>query len=81
MGDLFSKNRMLFIKRYEHQKLVALSNIQAREIRIMELQEEIERCQVDMDAQRKVIAEMDLNIKLQHEEAEKERKAAEAEKK
>ena len=73
MGDLFPTNRQLFIKRHEHQKLVALSNIQAREIRIMEIEEEIERNRIDIEAQKKVIEEADKNIKLQQAEIEKEK--------
>lgn len=73
MADLFSSNRNLFIKRYEHQKTVATANIQAREIRIMELEEEIQRCRIDIDAQHKVIEEMDKNIQLQYEEINKEK--------
>ena len=75
MADLYSTNRMLFIKRFEHQRLVAQAQIQAREIRIMELEEEIHRCRIDIEAQNKVISEAEVNIKLQHEEAENEKKA------
>lgn len=75
MGDLHSGNRKLFIKRYEHAKLVAESNIQGREIRIMELEEEIDRCRKDMEAQIKVIEEQDRNIALQKAELEKEQAA------
>jgi hypothetical protein len=76
MGDLFSTNRNLFIKRYEYNKQVAQSNIMAREIRIMELEEEMERCRVDIEAQKKVIAEAEMNIKQQLQEIEKEKAAA-----
>lgn len=65
MADISSKNRNLIIKRHEYAKLVALSNIQAREIRIIELEEEIERNHNDVNAQRKVIAEAEANIKQQ----------------
>lgn len=75
MGDIHSGNRKLFIKRYEHAKLVALSNIQAREIRIMEIEEEIERCRKDIEAQNKVIEEQDKSIRLQNAEIEKEQAA------
>lgn len=74
MADLSSTNRVLIIKRHEHAKLVALSNIQAREIRIMELEEEIERNKNDIVAQKKVIEEAENNIKQQRallEEAKK----------
>jgi hypothetical protein len=81
MGDLYSHNRTLHIKRHEHMKMVAQANIQAREIRIMELEEEILRNREDMDAQRKVIEEAERNIKQQLEEVEKEKKLQEAQKK
>ena len=76
MGDLANTSRILNIKRHEHSKLVAQANIQAREIRIMELEEEIDRCNNDIEAQKKVIEEADKNIKLQHQEIEKEKAAA-----
>lgn len=79
MADIFSKNRILFIKRYEHQKLVALGHIHAREIRLLELEEEVQRCQDDIAAQRKVIAEADHNIRLQNEEISKEATASASE--
>ena len=72
MGDLYSKNRDLFVRRYEHAKLVAQANIQAREIRIIELEEEIERCKVDIEAQNKVIEEQEKNILLQKQALEAE---------
>ena len=72
MSDLFSRNRQLFIKRYEHTKMIALSQIQAREIRMMELEEEADRCKTDIEAQKKVIEEADKNIKQQIEEGKKE---------
>jgi septal ring factor EnvC (AmiA/AmiB activator) len=72
MADLFSRNRNLFIKKYERDKLVALSQIQSHEIRIIELEEEIERCHKSVDAQKKVLEELEKNIKLQHQEIEKE---------
>lgn len=72
MGDLFSMNRNLTIKRQEQNKLVAQSQILAREIRIEELKEEIERCKVDIEAQQKVIRDADANIKQQVEEKAKE---------
>ena len=65
MGDLFSKSRVLNIKRHELAKMTALMNIHSREIRIMELEEEIDRCKVDVAAQKKVIEEADKNINLQ----------------
>lgn len=76
MADLMSTSRLLNLKRHEHSKMVAQANIQAREIRILELQEEIERCNLDIDAQKKVIEESDKNIKLQHQEIEKEKAEA-----
>ena len=65
MADLFSTNNNLTIMRFEHQKIVAQANIQARQIRILELQEEIERCNLDIEAQKKVIVDQDKNIQIQ----------------
>jgi len=76
MADLFSTNNNLTIMRLEHQKIVAQANIQARQIRILELQEEIERCNVDIEAQKKVIVEQDKNIKIQLEAEEKKKQEA-----
>ena len=76
MGDLNNTNRNLIMKRYEHQKMVALANIQAREIRIMELEEEIARCRIDMEGQQKIITNMDAEIARQREEVAKEAKEA-----
>ena len=50
MGDLFVGNLDLTILRQDHIKLVAQANIQARTIRIIELQEEIARCENDIFA-------------------------------
>lgn len=69
MGDLFSGNVDLTVMRHEHVKLVAQANIHARNIRVIELQEEIERCKNDIEAQNKVIAEADRNIQI-HREAQ-----------
>lgn len=77
MADLFSTNNSLTIMRFEHQKIVAQANIQARQIRILELQEEIERCNADIEAQKKVILEQDKNIQIQLD-AEKEQKSSSA---
>jgi hypothetical protein len=76
MADLFSTNRDLTIKRHERDKLVAQSQILAREIRIEELKEEIGRCQIDIEAQHKVITTAEFNIKQQMEEKAKEAAAA-----
>lgn len=70
MGDLNSVNRKLIMKRHEHAKMVALANIQAREIRIMELEEEILRNKEDIEAQKKVIETSEMNIKQQLAEIE-----------
>ena len=67
MADLGSKNRKLFIMKYEHQKLVAKATMQAKEIKILELGEEIERCKGDIEAQKKLLVEMDENIAQQEE--------------
>lgn len=72
MADLNVINRHLQIKRYEHQKLVALTQVQAREIRIMELEEEIARCKTDIESQLKVTRDMEAQIKQQNEELAKE---------
>lgn len=63
--------------RFEHQKQVAVANITARTIRIMELQEEIARMNNDIEAQNKVIAEQEKNIQIQLD-AEKARNAEQA---
>ena len=68
MGDLFVGNLDLTILRQDHIKLVAQANIQARTIRIIELQEEIARCENDITAQKKVIEEAEKSIKI-HKEA------------
>lgn len=66
MADVNAKNRKLFIMKYEHQKLVAKAQMQAKEIKIIELGEEIERCKEDIKAQQKVLNDMDENIKQQN---------------
>jgi hypothetical protein len=76
MADLFSTNNNLTIMRFEHQKTVAKANIQARSIRILELQEEIERCNIDIEAQNKVIVEQDKNIQIQMDAEKKKKEAA-----
>lgn len=73
MGDIYSRNRQLLIKRYEHAKMVALANVQAREIRIIELEEEIDRNNEDILAQKKVVEEQEKSISLQKQEIEKEK--------
>jgi hypothetical protein len=73
MADLFSGNRQLLIKKHERDKLVALAQIQSREIRIMELEEEIGRCHADIAAQKAIIEKLEFNISLQLEEIEKEK--------
>jgi len=67
MPDIHSGNRKLFIMKYEHQQLVAKAQIHAKDIKILELNDEIERCKGDMEAQKKLIKEMDDNIKQQKE--------------
>ncbi len=69
MADLFSTNNNLTIMRFEHQKLIAETNIKARNIRILELEEETMRCKADIEAQKKVIEEQDRQIKI-HIDAE-----------
>ena len=71
MSDMFSGNRMLFIKRHMRDKLSAEVQVQSREIRILELEEEIERNRGDIVAQEKIIAECEKNIALQKEEMDK----------
>ena len=71
MADLTLQNRILLMKRYEYQKMLALTNIQGKEVRMMELEEEIERCKVDIVAQKKTIEEYELNITLQKAEMAK----------
>lgn len=81
MGDLMNTSRTLNIKRHEHSKMVAQAHIQAREIRILELEEEIFRCNEDIEAQKKVIEEAEKNVKLQHQEIEKEKNGVKVESK
>lgn len=71
MGDLFVGSLDLTILRQDHIKLVAQANIQAKTIRIIELQEEIVRCENDIAAQKKVIEEAEKNIKIHKEAKEK----------
>ena len=80
MGDINVGNLDLTILRHDHLKLVAQANIQARMIRIIELQEEIARCQNDMEAQKKVIEEAEKNIKI-HKEAKEAKEANESKEK
>lgn len=74
MADLNSKNNDLTIMRLEHTKMMAELNIKARLIRKVELHEEIERCDNDIEAQKKVIAEQDKLIAIQIQ-AEKQKPA------
>lgn len=76
MADLFSTDNNLTIMRFEHQILVAQSNITARKIRIMELKEEILRCETDMEAQKKVISDAENNIKI-HKDKDKDKESKE----
>ncbi len=66
-----SDRKNLSVMRCEHAKTVAMSNIQAREIRILELHEEIERCKADMVAQEKVIKEAENQIAIHVAEKQK----------
>lgn len=75
MADLVNMNNNLIIMRLSHQKQVAETNMIARQIRILELTEEIARCQADIEAQQKVIAEQEKNIQIQLQ-AEKEKLTA-----
>ena len=75
MGDLRNINRSIQIKKYEHAKLIAQAQIQAREIRILELHEEIARCENDILQQKKVIEDNDKMIKQQMAEIDKEKTA------
>lgn len=72
MADLFSKNRALTIKKFERDKLQAMANMHGNEIKIMELEDQIERCRGDVEAQQKRIEECDFNIQQQKEEMAKE---------
>jgi hypothetical protein len=74
--DLTSTNRNLTIKRHEHIKLIALSQIHARQIRIMEIEEEIARCNHDIECQKKVIEDADMNVNQQKAEIEREKNEA-----
>jgi hypothetical protein len=65
MADLFSTNRIIFIKKFERDKMIAQAQILSREIRIAELMDEIDRCNKDIEGQNKIIADMDMNIQQQ----------------
>lgn len=65
MADITSKSRELSIMKFERDKLVALTNIQSKEIRKIELQEEIDRCDIDIEQQKKKIEECEENVRLQ----------------
>ncbi len=67
MPDLNTKSREYVIKKHEYSKLIALSVIQAKEIRMIELQEEIEKCKTEIEAQNSLIKESDKNINKQKE--------------
>ena len=67
MADLNTKSREYIIKKHEYSKLIALSLIQAKEIRMIELQEEIDRCKTEIDAQHVLIKESEKNINEQKE--------------
>lgn len=71
MADLTNVNRIIQVKKYEHQKLIAMAQIQAREIRIMELEEEMGRCRTDIELQKKIIVDMEGQIAQQKAEMEK----------
>ena len=73
MPDINSTNRLLTIKKSERDRLVAMANIQSREIRIMELEDEIDRCKLDIVAQNELIKEMEFNIEQQKEEMKKDK--------
>lgn len=73
MGDINSRNRQLIIRRHEHAKLVAMAQMEAREIRLLELEEETERSKQDIEAQKKIIDEAQKNIDSQKVEIEKEK--------
>lgn len=73
MADLNTKSREYVIKKHEYSKLVALSLIQAKEIRIIELQEEIERCKNEIDVQNNLIKEAEKNINEQKDLIQKEK--------
>ena len=67
MADLNTKSREYVIKKHEYSKLIALSIVQAKEIRIIELEEEIERCRVEIEAQHNLTKESEKNISEQRE--------------
>ncbi len=57
MADLFSKNLDLTIMRHQYYKTVAQGRIQSLEIRLLEIEEEIEHCNKFIDEQKRVIEE------------------------
>ena len=76
MADLYSTNRLLTIKRCELMKSTAIMNIHAREVRLLELEDESQRNKDDIVAQKKVIEEAEKNIAQQKQEMEKEKAEA-----
>lgn len=60
-------SNLLATKKFERERFSLLANIQTLEIRVLELQEEIERSYRDIEAQQGVIQEMDFNIKQQQD--------------
>lgn len=74
MGDLTHVDRLVLLKKYDHEKVVATGRIHEKEIRIIELLDEIVKCRVDIEKSMKVIERCNLNIKLQEELVNKEDK-------
>jgi uncharacterized protein YbgA (DUF1722 family) len=54
-------------KRFERDRTNVLIHIQSLEIRLLEFDEEIQRCQFDLEAQKKQIAFLEMNIKQQQD--------------
>lgn len=74
MSDVLTlRAKQLALKRFQQNRLVAQANVQGREIRIMELLEEQERCKEDIINQTKIIEQMDENIAAQEAEMKKEK--------
>ena len=71
MGDLTNVDRMVLIKKYEHEKVIAIARIHEKEIRIIELLDEMVKCRADIGKSMKVIERCNLNIKLQEETVNK----------
>lgn len=59
---------LINIKKCEHQKLLALAHIQAKEIRTLELEAELKQCKAEIEEQEKTCKDMDAQIATHKEQ-------------